>query len=147
MKSVVRMIWLRACVPAAALLVLAACSTPASRIKRNQALFDSLPALEQTLIREGKVAIGFTPEMVRLALGDPDRRWLRTDAAGRTESWSYTTYDSLDGVPLYRGHFHRYHGGYPFFYDDLPQRATRARERFRVSFSEGKVVAIEQETR
>ncbi len=129
------------------MLVLAACATPAARIKRNQALFDSLPATEQALIREGKVAIGFTPDMVRLALGSPDRRWLRTDAAGQTEVWAYTTWDSLDGVPLHRGDFHRFRGGYPLFHPPVHQRAARAREHFRVAFSEGKVIGIEQETR
>jgi hypothetical protein len=126
---------------------LAACSTPAARIKRNQALFDALPASEQALIREGKVGVGFTPDMVRLAVGDPDQRWIRTDAQGKSEIWSYTTYDGLDGLPLYRGHYHSYAGGYPFFYDDYHRGSARAREYFKVTFSGGKVAEVRQETR
>lgn len=126
---------------------LAACSTPDARIKRNQALFDSLPPAEQTLIREGKVGIGFTPDMVLLAVGDPDQRWTRTDAQGRTEIWSYTTYDDAAGGPLYRGYYHRYHDGYPFFYDNYYQGSARPREYFKVSFSEGRVTEVRQDTR
>lgn len=136
-----------ALIAAAAVLVLAACSTPAARIKRNQALFDALAPAEQALIREGKVGIGFTPEMVLLAVGDPDQRWTRTDAQGRSEIWSYTTYDGRDGSPLYRGYYHRYHGGYPFFYDSFYHEAARAREYFKVTFSGGKVTAVEQADR
>jgi hypothetical protein len=128
-------------------LLLSACSTPAARIKRNQAVFDALPAAEQALIREGKVGIGFTPDMVRLAVGDPDQRWVRTDREGEAEIWSYTTYDGRDGVPLYRGYYHRYHGGYPFFYDDFRSGYAKPREYFKVTFEDGKVTAIEQDVR
>lgn len=127
--------------------LLAACSTPAARIKRNQAVFDALPAAEQALIREGKVGVGFTPDMVLLAVGDPDQRWTRTDAQGRAEVWSYTTYDGQDGAPLYRGYYHRYQGGYPFFHDDYLGGPARAREYFKVTFKDGKVTMVEQEAR
>ena len=137
----------RGALGAACVLALAACSTPASRIKRNQALFDSLPAAEQALVREGKVGIGFSPEMVRLAVGEPDQRWIRTDAKGRVEIWSYTTYDGADGMPLYRGYYHYYAGGYPFFYDDYRRGYARAREYFKVTFSDGKVAEVQQESR
>lgn len=147
MKSSSRSLVVRSLVAAASASFLVACSTPAARIKRNQALFDSLPAAEQTLVREGKVAIGFTPDMVRLAVGDPDQRWTRTDAEGRTEIWSYTTYDGFDGSPLYRGYYHRHHGGYPFFYDSFYHGSARPREYFKVTFSEGEVTAVEQDQR
>lgn len=132
-------------VGAAALAFLAACSTPQSRIERNPAVFSSLSAGDQQLIREGKVAIGFTPEMVRLALGDPDRVYTRTDANGVSESWSYTTYETDSGVLLYRGFYHRNWGYsyYPYFID-YPSRRTR--EYFKVVFSGGRVSAIESQT-
>ncbi len=130
-----------------AVAMLAACATPDARIRRNQALFDSLPAAEQALIREGKVGIGFTPDMVRLAVGDPDQRWIRTDTQGQTEIWSYTTYDNSVGEPLYRGDYHRWYGGYPLYYDTLYFRDARPREYFKVSFTAGKVSAVEQDVR
>lgn len=129
------------------LCLLAACSTPSARIKRNQAVFDALSPAEQTLIREGKVGVGFTPDMVLLAVGDPDQSWIRTDAQGQSEVWTYTTYDGQDGAPLYRGYYHRYQGGYPYFYDDYRQGPARAREYFKVTFVAGKVTVVEQDAR
>jgi hypothetical protein len=140
-RGIVAALW------AAAAVWLAACSTPEARIRRNQALFDALPAAEQALIREGKVGIGFTPDLVRLAVGDPDQRWVRTDAQGQTEVWSYTTYDNSVGEPLYRGYYHRWYGGYPVYYDTLYFSDARPREYFKVSFTAGKVSAIEQDLR
>lgn len=139
--------WIRIVCGVWLIAVLAGCATPEARIKRNQEIFNALEPRDQALIREGKVAVGFTPDMVRLAVGDPDQRWVRTDAAGRTEIWSYTTYDSVGGAPLYRGYYHRYYGGYPFYYDSLYYNNARAREYFKVTFGEGKVTTIEQDVR
>lgn len=130
----------------AGLLLLAGCASPDARIKRNQGVFDALPAAEQALIREGKVGIGFTPDMVRLAVGDPDQRWVRTDAAGETEIWSYTSYDNYDGVPLFRGDYHRYAGGFPVYSEGFFRRSARAREYFKVHFTAGRVTVIERDT-
>ena len=137
------------------MLVLAGCSTPETRIAKNPEIFNRLTPEEQNLIREGKVAIGFDQEMVRLAVGEPDRIWTRTDAEGSSESWSYTTYETADGFPLYRGFYHRYYGGwghpwgyghtyYPYY---LSYPSRRDREVFKVVFKEGRVISIEQETR
>lgn len=147
MKTIFNARFLLAPLGAALFGLLAACATPDARIKRNQTIFDALPAERQALIREGKVAIGFSPDEVRLALGDPDQRWTRTDAQGSTEIWSYTTYDNAAGVPLYRGLYHRYHGGYPFYYDTLYYRDARPREYLKVGFSGGVVSVIEQDAR
>lgn len=128
--------------------LLAACTTPEARIRRNAGYFATLAPEQQELIREGKVTIGFTPEMVRLALGDPDRVWKRTDADGVGEVWSYTDYETAGGARLYRGWYHRYYGWrdplYPY-YLDAPAR--REREVFRVVMRDGAVVMIEREGR
>lgn len=133
---------------AAALALLAACSTPDTRIKKNRALFDALAPTEQALIREGKVGIGFTPDMVLLAVGQPDQRWVRTTAEGQTEAWSYTRYSNYDGVPLYTGFYHRYYGAryHPFYYGAYTT-ASRPEEYFRVEFRDGRVTQVEQEQR
>jgi hypothetical protein len=74
---------------AAAVLLLAGCSGSASRIKRQKELFSSFPPEAQAKIREGKVELGFTPEMVAMAWGAPDRKSKSTTAAGEDEVWSY----------------------------------------------------------
>jgi hypothetical protein len=142
-------------VAAGAALFAAGCSTPETRIRQNPEVFNRLSASEQELIREGRVAIGFDQAMVRLAVGDPDRVWSRTDLEGATESWSYTAYESVDGFPLYTGYYHRFYGprygpwgygrGFYPYYMSYPAR--REREVFKVVFKEGRVIAIEQESR
>lgn len=129
-----------------AALVAAGCNSPASRIRRNPELFAQLTPAQQDLIRRGRVDIGFSAEMVRLALGEPDRLGLRTDVDGTTEIWNYVSYEAPDGIPLYRGWYHRYHAWgdplYPY-YTSFPER--RERERFRVIFRRGTVHALEHE--
>lgn len=127
-------------------LFLGACSTPEARIRRNPEAFSRLTPVQQDMIRRGQVGLGFDKEMVQLALGEPDRLITRTDESGTSEIWSYTTYETNDGVFLYRGWYHRYYGlRDPLFpyYLDVPAR--RDRERFRVVFKDGRVVEIQQE--
>lgn len=71
------------------ILLAAGCSTPDGRIAERRALFDSLPAETQTKIRAGEVEVGYTPDMVSLALGKPDRTFMRTTNAGTSEVWAY----------------------------------------------------------
>jgi hypothetical protein len=126
------------------LVLLSACSTPETRIAKQPELFNRLSAEQQQLIKEGRVGIGFDTEMVKLALGDPDRVRERIDASGRSEVWSYMTYESNDGVLLYRGWYHRGWGSpfYPY-YMTVPGRRERSRDE--VVFRDGKVVSVEQE--
>jgi hypothetical protein len=71
-------------------VLLAACSTtPAERIANNPALFDTFPPPVRQKIRAGEVDVGFTPEMVRLALGEPTRIFSRQTESGATELWIY----------------------------------------------------------
>jgi hypothetical protein len=125
-------------------LVLAGCSTPETRIAKQPELFNRLSPEQQQMIREGKVGIGFDMDMVKLALGDPDRVRERTDANGRSEVWSYVTYEGSDGALLYRGWYHRGWGSpYHPYYMTVPGRRERSRDE--VVFREGRVVSVEQE--
>lgn len=74
---------------AAALLAAAGCSTPTSRIAKHQAAFNEWPAAVQEKVRAGEVAIGFTADQTLVALGDPDRKFVRTTTDGTTEVWAY----------------------------------------------------------
>jgi hypothetical protein len=57
-----------------ALLALLACSTTGSRIRRHQDAFDHYPERVQQNLRNGVIEVGYTPEMVFIALGEPDRK-------------------------------------------------------------------------
>jgi hypothetical protein len=132
---------------AAALLVAAGCSTPASRIKANPEAFARLNAEHKVLVQSGQIALGFEPEAVRLALGDPDRTTVRTDARGETIIWHFLSYEA-DGRILFTGHYHSgrnrwgWGAAYPY-YLDYPARTVR--DRFRVEFHAGRVTAITRE--
>ncbi len=70
-------------------LAMAGCATTASRITDDQARFNSYPPAVQEKIRAGEVAPGFTPQMVRTALGEPDRQYQRETTEGKSEIWAY----------------------------------------------------------
>ncbi|MFM1746772.1 MAG: hypothetical protein RLZZ188_438 [Verrucomicrobiota bacterium] len=128
----------------AALLLTAACSTPASRIKANPEAFARLSRDQQVLVQAGQVALGFEFEAVRLALGEPDRVTTRTDERGQTTVWHFLIYE-IEGRILFTGHYHSgrnwwgWGASYPY-YLDYPTRTVR--DRFRVEFSAGRVIAI-----
>ena len=129
---------------AAGLFWLSGCSTPETRIRQNPDLFSHLAPDQQQAIREGRVGIGFTPEMVKLALGDPDRVRIRTDVTGRSELWHYITYENADGVILYSGWYHRgWRDVYHPYYLDVDAR--REHSRMTVTFRDGRVTSIEQD--
>jgi hypothetical protein len=133
-----------------ALLLLAAgfvgCATPEARINKNPELFASLSASDQQTIKEGRVMLGFTPEMVKLALGDPDRVSTKTDASGTSEVWRYTTYETDSGMYLYRGYYHRFYGyGDPFFPYYLNYAGRKDRDYFKITFTGDRVSMIEAE--
>jgi len=129
----------------------AGCSTPASRIEKNLDLFNTFPLEAQAKIRQGEVDIGFTPDMVRIAKGDPPRTYVRQTAEGQTEVWSYVAFD-------YRTERQRIQVDVPY-YDNAGHRrthndwvwadvqSTEEYETLRIEFRDGKVSAIETVSR
>ena len=76
--------------PILALLAIASgCATVESRVKDHEAAFNSWPADVQEKVRAKKVEVGFTREMVEVALGKPDRLASRTTERGQSEVWIY----------------------------------------------------------
>lgn len=77
------------------LTLITACSTFESRIKENQTVFDKLSPADQQTVRAGFIKVGFTPEMVYMALDKPERK-----VAGATageETWIYHNIYSTSG--------------------------------------------------
>lgn len=126
---------------------LVGCSTPATRISANPEVFKRLSPQQQALVQAGQIALGFEPEAVKLALGDPDRVTVRTDAEGETTVWHYLSYEA-QGHVLFTGYYHAgrnwwgWGAAYPY-YLDYPDR--RVRDRFRVEFKRGGVSAITED--
>ena len=135
----------------AIVLGLTGCQSVESRIKEKPDVFAKLDVATQDKIKQGIIDLGFTEEMVYLALGDPDQKKESVSAAGQTVTWIYNTYyERYDGthqigyrrqiyfdpyLSTYRIHYH------PAFVDSY---VTEKEERIRIVFKEGKVSVIEQ---
>ena len=134
------------CLPLA--LLLAGCASPAQRIQQNQEFFDSLPVAAQARIRGGQIDLGFTPAMVRIALGEPQRKLIRRAAAGETEVWLYVDavrrYDrqrvDVDGLNVSGPGGLRSLGGSAWVNVEQNKEFVRTR----VEFQNGAVAAIEE---
>lgn len=115
--------------------------TREARIKKSTE-FQSYPPAVQEKIRKGEVEVGFTEEMVRLALGKPDRKYTRTTDRGSEEVWAYIERRSKPGIGVSVG----VGAGSPVGYGggvSVGTSADEVVERLRVSFQSGKVVSIE----
>ena len=129
-----------------AALLLGACSTINRRINEKGAVFYSLDSATQAKIEHGDVALGFSPDMVYMALGRPDAKHYRTTADGATETWLYGTY-------YYDSAFIGYHrwggwgprGFYRMYWEPVyaPYYTYPAGADTRVTFQGGKVVSID----
>jgi hypothetical protein len=128
---------------ASLVLIAAGCaSTPAQRVAGSSA-FDTYPSAVQEKILNGEVDVGFTEEMVRLALGNPDRVSRRETSAGDSEVWSYEErkprFSLGFGVSGGGGHTHTGAG----VMVGSGGRDWSDGAKTRVIFREGKVTAIE----
>jgi hypothetical protein len=148
MKSTTHIFLLTAALAGA--MGLAGCATPETRIRTHPEIVAQIAPPQLDLIKKGRVAPGFDMEMVRLALGEPDRVDMRaitgTTTGDCNEIWTYANYESAEGRPLYRGLYHRFYvAGNPLYPFYLNYPARRERERFRVVFKGDKVIATEKD--
>lgn len=125
---------------------LAGCaSTPDRRIQKNPAVFEALSADEQETIRAGRVEIGYTPDMVFLALGAPDRKVTRRTAGDNREIWIYHgRFMTTDTVRVH-DQFGRFRPVRPAIY--LDRTVEHVYTRARLEFARGELVSIEQTER
>jgi hypothetical protein len=125
----------------AALALAASCASVDSRVQDHQAAFESWPADVQDKVRAGQVDVGFTQEMVTVALGKPDRITSRTSDRGVEEGWVYMDKGPKFSIGLGLGSSRgsSAFGGGVTVGDDW-----RDEEVLRVMFQGGKVSAIER---
>lgn len=124
-----------------ALLLLAACSTPESRIRKHKELFAAYPPQVRDRIRAGAVDIGFTSDMVLMALGKPARKTTRTTALSAQEIWTYGDSSGVRpgvGVSIGGGSY----GGFGGV--SVGSDSGAYRERAAIVFEGGKVVAVDK---
>ena len=134
----------------AAALLLSACSSINSRINEKSSMFYSLDETTRSKIEHGDIALGFTPDMVYVALGRPDAKRTATTADGVTETWIYGAYyDRFDGFASFG--YHRWggfgpRGFYRMYWEPIDSPVYREvwEDDIRVTFREGKVVTINQ---
>ena len=122
--------------------VAAGCSTVDSRVKKHEAAFNTWPADVQEKVRAGQVEVGFTEEMVRVALGDPARTVSRTTAQGQADVWIYADKSPKFSIGLGVGGMRGNTGvgGGVTVGDNM----WRDDEAMRVIFEGGRVSAIER---
>ncbi|MFH1217158.1 MAG: hypothetical protein V1706_11720 [Pseudomonadota bacterium] len=76
------------------IFTLAACMTVQQvrdrRIAASQQTFDSFSPEIQEKVRDGRIEIGFTEEMVRLAWGSPAQTYVRITEKGEATVWTYS---------------------------------------------------------
>jgi hypothetical protein len=133
------------------LLALAGCNTIDSRISEKQAVFDRLDPQVQAKIRQGIVEVGYTEDMVYIALGRPDARHQKVTAKGDETTWVYKTYyEQYEGIAHvgYRRivFFDPGTRVYHVYYEPVsePVYSEHEEDNIRVTFVNGKVASIEQ---
>ena len=139
---------------ASAFPLLSGCNTFRSRAKQMSGVYDQLPATEQQRLQRGAINVGDTPEMVYIALGNPDERRDVLNADGTQNVWIYKSYwQQYEGtawlgyrrtiVPSRTGR------GYVIGHEPVTQDVyrTHADDRFRVTFANGVVSQVEQTRR
>ena len=135
----------------ASLVLLAGCQSVESRIKEKPDLFANLDAATQDKIKQGIIEIGYTEDMVYLALDKPDQKRESVSENGKSTTWIYNTYyQRYDGTQFagyhrsiyFDPHLRAYRVSYrPAYADTYSQEKE---ERIRVVFQDGKATVIEQ---
>jgi outer membrane protein assembly factor BamE (lipoprotein component of BamABCDE complex) len=128
-------------------LLVSGCAT-SKRINKYPDLFNSYPAEAQEGIRKGKVEVGFTTDMVLMALGKPNRKYMRDTAGGDVLVWAYTGKETrpekqrVSGTFRVRGKDRRFHTVTDTVYVDVDRHIEY--DRFRVEIQNDKVIAFEE---
>jgi hypothetical protein len=116
------------------------------------ATYESLPPEARDRLQRGAINVGDTPDMVYIALGNPDERRDIQTADGAQTVWVYKTYwDQYQGTAWvgYWRVFVPTRRGYAVFHEPVTQDIYRshADDRIRITFNRGVVSTVEQTQR
>lgn len=141
---------------------LAGCQTVDARIRKNPEAFASVDQATQDKVKQGIIDLGFSENLVYLAIGAPDLKRKSVSATGQTETWIYYASSVLKADFPQNGYYrHDYNppvdelpysgterGSYRDVYvsatHDFPANFPGKKGRTSVVFSDGKVIVIEQ---
>jgi hypothetical protein len=136
---------------ASSLGFLAGCQTVESRIKEKPEVFASVDKTTQDKIKQGIIDLGYTEDMVYLALGAPDQKRESLSATGRSLTWIYNTYYTrYEGNQMHgyhrRVYFDPFLKTYRVYYRPVFTEvySEEKEERIRIVFKDGKATVIEQ---
>jgi len=134
-----------------ALLGVVGCSTFEKRSLEKAEVFSKLDPATQEKLRREVIEIGYTPDMVFIALGKPDIKSQQITADSREETWTYNSYYSE-----YRGtetagyrriiNYDPIRKTYIVYYEPVRVDVYRdhVEDHIRITFRNGKVAVIEQ---
>ena len=125
--------------------LLLACASIEFAHQRQPGAFDSYPPEVQAKIRAGQIGVGFTPEMVEMAWGEPSRREQVTGEDFVADVWTWTR--SSPGVGFGIGSGGYYGGNVGIGTGILVGEGTRYEDRQQVEFRNGEVVTFRSRTR
>jgi hypothetical protein len=133
------------------LLPLSGCNTFERRAQEKAATFDALDPEARAKLKHGVIEIGNTPDMVYIALGQPDQKRVTSNNRGQEETWIYNSYHEDFAGTVHSGYRrvlvydHRTRRYYVYFqpvYTDVYREHTE--ENIRIVFKNGQVASIEQ---
>ena len=126
-------------------------TTVKDRIKEKPDVFANVDKATQDKIQQGIIDLGYSEDMVYLALGAPDQKRESASASGRTVTWIYNTYyQRSDGTHFAgynrRVYFDPYLRTYRVYYRPVYAEvySEEKEERIRIVFKDGKASVIEQ---
>ena len=88
MKSITTLV----CIATVALLAGCEMSGASGRIEEKSAVFSSLTPEQKQIIEAGDIDIGFTPDMVYMALGKASKSEVKDSPDGTVTLWTYNRY-------------------------------------------------------
>lgn len=124
------------------------CATPQRRIEKNPEIFASFPEDVQENVRNGIIDLGYTKEMVLIALGKPNTIRTSISKERSAEIWEYTRTirDWSPPSPPFRGHCYPFHSHWDrhnyYWWDD--HETVQEIQTMKIDFVDGKVDLIEE---